>query len=110
MVGKIILCVVIYCIIGIMSCVLANLTLMKYEDKEKLEKENLTFSQIYFSTFIAWPIVWILFIIGFIKGMRKGYKIYKDGKKLKEEMEEISNKNKTENENKEIYEHHDINN
>ena len=109
MVSKIFLWIVIYCIIGIMSCVLVNLTFMKYEDKGKLKKENLTVNQIYSVIFIAWPIAWILLIIGFIKGMRKGCKIYKSGKELKKKMEEISNKNETENEtekeNKEIYEH-----
>lgn len=120
MVSKIILWIAIYCIIGIVSCVLASLTFMKYEDKEKLKKENLTANQIYSGIFIVWPIVWILFILGFIKGMRKGYKIYKNKKKFKEKMEEISNKtgneaknengNETEKRNKEIYEHHDINN
>lgn len=99
MVSKIILWIVIYCIIGIMSCVLANLTFMKCEDKEKLKEENLTVNQIYLTIFIVWPIVWILFIIGFIKGMRKGYKIYKSGKELKKKTEEISNKNGNENEN-----------
>ena len=81
MASKIILWIVIYCIIGIISCVLANLTFMKCEDKEKLKKENLTVNQIYLVIFIVWPIVWILLIIGFIKGMIKGYKIYKTGKK-----------------------------
>lgn len=93
MASEIFLWIVIYCIIGIMSCVLASLTFMKYENKEKLKEENLTVNQIYSVIFIAWPIVWILFIIGFIKGMRKGYKIYKASKKLKKKMEEISNKN-----------------
>ena len=114
MVSKIFLWIVIYCIIGIMSCVLAKLTFMKYEDKEKLKKENLTVNQIYLVIFIVWPIVWFMFILGFIKGVIKGYKIYRDKKNLKEKMEEISNKteneNETENRNKEIYEHHDINN